>query len=348
MTQPEIFYPAKTDHIYHMTDDTGMLQHSCYSVPNLSRGYSSDDNARALIMAVLLDEQKPTLQTAQLIHRYLAFMFHVQNEDGTFRNFMEFSRTFTEKVGSGDNLGRSLWGLGFAWAQSQVPDNMKKAILDCITPAIPHCANLEYPRSRAYAILGLSYLETEDAKAMLILLADALADQYEQNSDGSWHWFEDTITYCNSILPRALLRAYQKTGILRYRQIALESLDFLETKTFRDGYFKPIGCKGWLKKNGTPAEYDEQPVEAGETTLAYLDAYEITGEKRYYQKAVRTFAWYYGMNSRNQSMIDPDTGGCYDGICEDGLNLNQGAESLVSYWIACLSIQKYPDNIIFH
>lgn len=333
------FQPAKTDHIYHMTDDTGMLQHASYSVPNLDRGYSSDDNARALIMAVMLQMQKPSSETEQLMYRYTAFLRYVQNVDGTFRNFLGYDRRFTEKVGSEDNLGRCLWGLGFAYAQNIVPANMKKTIQSCIEPAIPHCAKLVSPRSKAYAILGLYYLDTEASNSMLVFLADALSDQYEQVSDGDWHWFEDIITYCNSILPRALLLAYKKTGTVRYRQIAIASLDFLETKTFRDGYFKPVGCNGWLKKNGIPAEYDEQPVEAGETALAYLDAYDITGDKRYFELASRTFAWYYGKNFKKLQMIDPDTGGCYDGICADGLNLNQGAESVVSYWIAYLSMQ---------
>ena len=333
------FKPAKTDHIYHMTDDTGMLQHASYSVPNLDRGYSSDDNARALIMAVMLQMQNPSIETEQLMYRYTAFLRYVQNVDGTFRNFLGYDRQFTEKVGSEDNLGRCLWGLGFAYAQDIVPANMKKTIQGCITPAIPHCAKLVSPRSKAYSILGLYYLDTEDSNSMLGFLADALADQYEQFVDGDWHWFEDIIAYCNSILPRALLLAYKKTGIMRYRRIALESLEFLQTKTFRDGYFKPVGCNGWLVKNGIPAEYDEQPVEAGETALAYLDAYDVTGEKRYLALASRTFEWYYGMNFKKLQMIDPDTGGCYDGICENGLNLNQGAESVVSYWIAYLSMQ---------
>lgn len=341
MRNPNKFHPAKTDHIYHMTDDTGMLQHTSYSVPNLARGYSSDDNARALMMAVMLHEQKPSTKNELLLYRYLAFLCYAQNDNGTFRNFMGYNRKFMEKVGSEDNLGRCLWGLGYAYAQSSIPTNMKNTIMSCVMPAIPHCAALIAPRAKAYSILGLSYLDTKEAKEMIILLADALADQYDACREDDWHWFEDIIAYCNSILPRALLLAYKKTGTLRYRQIALESLDFLETKTFRDDYFKPIGCHGWLEKNGIPAEYDEQSVEAGETTLAYLDAYDITGEKRYYKFAVRTFAWFYGRNGQKLRMIDPDTGGCYDGICADGLNLNQGAESLVSYWIAYFSLKKY-------
>jgi hypothetical protein len=337
----EVFARAKTDHIFVMTDDTGLLQHATYSVPCLQHGYSSDDNARGLIMAVMLYQQNPSAQVERLIYRYLAFLCHARNENGTFRNFLDYSRKFVEIIGSEDTFGRCLWGLSFALSQSLLPTNMREAIRSCLKPSIPFCTKLNSPRSIAYSILGLRYLESESAQKMLIFQADALVTQYDKYKDGDWHWFENSFAYSNSVLPHALLAAYQKVPNLRYLHVAKESLDFLETKTFREEYYKPIGCNGWLEKNGAQAEYDEQPVEAGETTLAYLDAFVITGEKRYFELASRAFAWFYGRNSQSLHMIDPDTGGCYDGICAHGLNRNEGAESLVSYWIAYLSMLKY-------
>ena len=149
------------------------------------------------------------------------------------------------------------------------------------------------------------------------------------------------MTYCNAILPWAMLSAGRITKENRYQQIGFESQQFLESKTFHKGYFKPIGCQGWFDKGKEPAEFDEQPVEACETTLAYLEAYANSGNKMYLDKANTCFSWYYGNNSKNLMLIDDETGGCYDGIELDGLNHNQGAESVVSFWMAYLSIKKH-------
>jgi len=334
----------KTDHIFHMTDDTGMFQHSIYGVPNLAKGYTSDDNARALIMAVMLYDQCHTKKVESLIYRYVSFLCYAQNADGTFRNFMGYNREFLEKKGSDDCFGRCLWALCYAWASPTTPQNVKKTIEEAIEQALPHCLSLNYPRSRAYTIIGLSYLNGEKTNGIIAKLAVSLADHYEQHKDGDWHWFEDSMTYCNATLPWAMLSAYRVTQESRYQSIGFESLQFLESKTFSHGYFKPIGCNGWLDKGKEPAEFDEQPVEACEMTLVFLEAYASSGNDRYLDRAKTCFSWYLGNNSKKLSLIDTETGGCYDGITPDGLNLNQGAESVVSFWIAYLAIKSKGSN----
>jgi len=341
MTVKNSTITLKIDHIIHMTDDTGMLQHSIYGVPNLSKGYTSDDNARALIMAVKLYDQHRVRKVERLIYKYIAFLCNAQNPDGTFRNFMGYNREFLQEKGSEDCFGRCMWGLCYAFSHDATPQNVKKAAWSLIYHALPNCMKLVSPRANAYLIIGLSYLNQKETNGYISKLAASLADQYEHYTDGDWHWFEASMTYCNAILPWAVLLAYKVTGIDRYQRIGFESLQFLENKTFSNDYFKPIGCNGWLMKGEASAAFDEQPVEACETMLAYMDAYAISGNKLFLDRAKTCFSWYLGKNSKNLTLIDAETGGCYDGIESDGLNLNQGAESVVSFWMAYTEIKKY-------
>jgi hypothetical protein len=331
----------KTDHIFHMTDDTGMFQHCIYGVPNLSEGYTSDDNARALIMAVNMYDQYRLKKVERLIYKYVSFLCYAQNSDGNFRNFMGYNREFLEKEGSEDCFGRCLWALCYTFASAATPQNVKKTVWKLIEKALPNCPNIIYPRAKAYTIIGLCLLDAEKSREYISKLAVSLAENYDHYNDGDWHWFEDNMTYSNAVLPWAMLSAYKITGENRYQKIGFESLQFLENMTFRKGYFKPIGCNGWLYKGNEPIEFDEQPVEACETTLVFLEAYSISGNNIFLDKAKTCFSWYYGNNSKNACLIDNETGGCYDGIEPDGLNHNQGAESVVSFWMAYLAINKY-------
>ncbi|HEX3026174.1 MAG TPA: glycosyltransferase, partial [Clostridia bacterium] len=167
---------------------------------------------------------------------------------------------------------------------------------------------------------------------------------YENNDEETWHWFESRMTYCNSVLPWAMLSAYEVLQEKRYLEIGLESLDFLSQTTFRQNHFHPIGCNGWLKKGEMAAPFDQQPVEACEMLLVCLKAFELSKDEKYIRWAKRCLGWYTGENSAQISLIDPDTGGCMDGITPIGPNCNEGAESLVSWLIARLAWEKaIPD-----
>jgi uncharacterized protein YyaL (SSP411 family) len=160
-------------------------------------------------------------------------------------------------------------------------------------------------------------------------------------NDGEWHWFEDKLTCCNAVIPLALLTAFKVTKESRFLKVGLESLQFLESKTFTKNYFKPIGVNGLLFNGNDTAQFDEQTLEASETTSVYIEAYLLTNKKEYINKAKTSFLWYLGKNSRNHTMMDFETGGCHDGIEFGRLNPNQGAESVISFWMAYLEIKQY-------
>lgn len=355
----------KTDYLRRITDDTGIFQHTKFGVPDRSKGYTTDDNARALIAAVLMYEQSPDSATLDLIHTYLSFIHHAQNEQGNFRNFMDYNRSFMEDSGSEDCQGRTLWALGFMLSYSSIlPDNLLNTCRYLINQSLPHIEKLGSPRAVAYAVIGLSDLihtpgaltysfpyphTSEDTaeeaaflpKSVITDLIENIAvrlhNQYTLTKGGGWNWFEDSLTYGNSMLPWALLRAFRISGNPDLKATAQESLDFLASRTFApEGYYKPIGSHGWLLRGGKPAEYDEQPIEACEMLMACREAAAVLKDPAYLKQADLCYAWYTGHNSLKLPLVDSQTGACYDGIHSTGLNLNQGSESIISFSIAHL------------
>lgn len=327
-------------HIFRMTDDTGMFQHTRYNVPDLDKGYTTDDNARALIMAGMLYETSRKPEYLALIYRYLAFILYAQNENGHFRNFMTYGRQFTEAEGSEECFGRCLWALGYTLASPVMPGGIKDACTSAISRALPIVSSLKCLRGQAYALIGLGLIPDIKRDSLILKLADAIGSCFEQCAGQNWKWFENSLTYDNGVLPWAMFVAFYQTGQERFLHIGRESMEFLDQDAFRDGFFRPVGCRGWWMRGGEPALYDQQPVEASMSTLAHLAAYKVTGDESMLELAKQSFAWYLGANSRNDSLIDAETGGCYDGIMAEGLNRNQGAESIVGYAIANLALEN--------
>ena len=328
-----------------MTDDTGMFQHARYSLPNLVEGYTTDDNARALIMAVRLYERLQKPAYLALVYRYLSFVLHAQNECGGFRNFMTYSRIFKEKEGSEDCFGRCLWALGYTLASSAMPRGVKESCAAAVSCALPKIPTLEWSRGQAYALIGLSFIEGPEVDGLMSGLADSLVNRFAHFAgENDWRWFEDSLTYGNAVLPWSLFAAYRRLGQDRLVQVARESLEFLDQVTFRDGFFRSVGCNGWFVRGGELAKYDEQPIEACAATLAHLAAHQATGNSEMLELARRSFAWYLGENSCRESLIDSETGGCCDGITPDGINLNQGAESIIGYCIAGLALAQHEER----
>ena len=331
----------KTDHIFRMTDDTGMLNHANYGVPDLSKGYTSIDNARALIMAVKLFEQTHSKKVEGLIYKYVSFLSNAQKADGTFRNSMGYNREFLEEEVPEECFGRCLGALCYAFSDKYTPHSIKNAARDLIDKALPNCMKRSSSRAIAYVIIGLSYLGEEKTDGYISKLAALLADHYMHYKSDNWRWFEDSLTCCNAALPWALLTAFKVTKEARYLKVGIESLQFLESKTLTEQYFKPIGKNGLNNSANEAFQFDEQTLEASEASSAYIEAFLVTNNLEYISKAKTCFLWYTGKNSKGISLLDDETGGCYDGIEFDRLNPNQSAVSIISFWTAYLEIKKY-------
>lgn len=338
MQLPEL----KLDHLVRMTDCTGIIQHARYSLPDRATGYTTDDNARALIVALKVYEECRSPLAMQLAERYLGFLAYAQNADGKFRNFVDYSRRFLEDEGSEDAFGRAVWACGYAVA-ARPGTGLAQYAWHILDRALPWTNRLKAPRAKSYALLGLHYVisakpDQHRVHALMRQIADGLVDQYRQTAGQGWYWFEDYLTYSNAVLPAALFLAYQAAGRKAYLGTAVESLGFLADVVCERDCLRLVGNRGWLVRGGKKALYDEQPVDAGLMALAATTAHRVTGKQEYLDMAEAAFAWFLGRNAAGKPLYDPVTGGCCDGITPDGVNQNQGAESLLAYFIAYLAI----------
>ncbi len=330
-------------HLHKLTDKFGIVQFAKHTEPDLRYGYSIDDNARALIVAAAaLKNQKP--ESLELLSRYLKFISFAQRPNGSFANLVNGKRKIVRQELSEDAQGRTLWALGYLMNQDAAPQEMRKKAEQMFRKTIPAIRKLNSPRAIAFAILGLSLYAKMKSNLRFNNLLEKLADQqvsnYLQTAEKDWRWFEQGLTYSNSKLPESLFYAYLATKKKSYLTIAEKSLAFLIDITFEKGYFSPIGQNGWYLRSGKRAYFDQQPEDASSMVQTLVGAWHASGEEQYRKLALNTFQWFLGKNHLNQMVYDEVTGGCYDGLGQHTLNLNQGAESTISYLLARLAIEE--------
>jgi glycosyltransferase involved in cell wall biosynthesis len=327
-------------HMQKLTDDTGMYQHAKFTVPNRNLGYTTDDNARAVIVMTKYYNQYPDPEALKLFDTYLSFIMYAQDKDGRVRNLMNFDRRWVRNEQSHDALGRSLWALGTVMANPPASTylSIAKDAFDRIVPHIP----MESMRAMAYSILGMNdYLKqfpgASDIKRRMAAAADQLVAQYETYSLPDWQWFEHILTYDNAILPCALFVASHTLGD-KYLRVAQKTCDFLLAQTFNGDHFSFVGCHGWYERGAKKARWDQQPIEAVGTVMMLGEAYEITKNKEYLKLQRKAFDWFLGVNDLAVPVYNFRTRGCHDGLTPTGVNLNQGAESTLSFLLALLVI----------
>ncbi|MGH9586668.1 MAG: glycosyltransferase, partial [Acidobacteriaceae bacterium] len=336
-------------HLFNMTDDTGMLQHAIFSLPNCPEGYTTDDNARALVVTMLLQASPATCtpEQSRLARRYLAFLsFAFQSQAGRFRNFLTYDRHWQEEIGSEDSHGRALWALGTVLGHSE-DSGMRGAAGQLFEAAVPAILRFTSPRAWAFAILGMQgYLDwfpgDRAIQGARNELANRLLDIYERSRSEHWRWFEKSLSYSNARLSQALLLAGWRSGNKRMIEAGCESLRWLlaEQHWDHEHIFVPIGSSGFFTEGGDKARFDQQPVEACATIAACLLAYRINSEDSFLEEARCAFRWFLGENDLQVPLYDATTGGCKDGLHPDRVNENQGAESTLSFLMSLLEMQN--------
>lgn len=338
----------KLDHLLRLTDDTGMLQHAIFAVPNYNAGYTTDDNARALILAVMLEQLGETAPAGieKLATRYLAFLGHAFDPaDGRFRNFMTYERTWIEAKGSEDSHGRALWALGTVLGRSK-DQALRGAAGRLFEIAAPAVLAFTSPRAWAFALLGIQeYLSSfpgdRDAQQIRSVLAARLVAIYKSNLAPDWNWFEDVLAYSNARLAQAVLIAGGGASDGEMVSVGLKTLNWLSEIQRSPGneHFVPIGSQGFYRKGHEKARFDQQPVEAGGAVSACLEAYRVTGDDCWRKQAWSAFNWFLGDNDLQISLYDATTGGCRDGLHPERANENQGAESTLAFLTALVEMQ---------
>ena len=350
--QPRQLPELKLDHLQRMTDGTGMFQHAKYSVPNFAEGYCTDDNARALILTVILEQLgEDSPQVRALATRYAAFLSHAYNPKARgFRNFMSYERQWLEEIGSEDCNGRTLWALGLCVGRSRRP-SFQNLAGDLLHRALPTAMEFKAPRAWAFSLLGIQeYLRRLSGDRLAEQIRDSLTGRliqlFEQWSGDDWTWCEGEVTYDNPRLAQALIQCGAATGQQNAIEWGLRALRWLtEIQTSEDGHFRPIGCKGFFARNGERARFDQQPIEACAMISASLEAYRVTSDPFWQDQAARAFDWFLGWNDLGLELYSHNSGGCYDGLHVDRVNLNQGAESTLAF-LTSLAEMKLMQNAV--
>jgi hypothetical protein len=307
-----------------MTDDTGILQHAIFSVPNTREGYTTDDNARALIVSTLLDKSETRAgrcEYSNLSHRYLSFLwlaFHP--ETGRFRNFLGYDRKWLEDVGSDDSHGRALWSLGKVLGFSGNA-GLRGAAGRLFEAAVPATLKFTSPRAWAFSILGMqAYLDwfpgDRAIQGVRNALANRLLDIYERSHSETWKWFEKSLSYSNARLSQALILAGWRSDNQRMIEAGMDSLKWLVAEQHRDDedIFVPIGSSGFFIEGNEKARFDQQPVEACATVSACLEVYRLTKKANGLRKRAGSFAGFSARTILQVPLYDAQTGGCRDGL----------------------------------
>jgi glycosyltransferase involved in cell wall biosynthesis len=341
--------PLKLDHLVRMTDDTGIFQHAIFNVPNFAEGYRTDDNARAFILTLLLEETTSLVTRLQFEHLasiYLAFLWNAfDQETSRFRNFLSHRRNWLEPAGSQASHARALWAAGTALGRSKNEGHRNLCAL-LFQRGFPPVENFSSPRAWAFALLAIQeYLRAfsgdRSANHLRVVLTNRLVELFRTNSSDDWVWFEPVATYDNARLSQAMILSGYWTSRGDVVEIGLRSLHWLvEQQKGAGGHFAPIGSNGFWTRGNECARFDQQPLEAYAMIAACVEAYSLTRDSTWHRAARRCFEWFLGRNDLGQSLYDSSTGGCRDALHFDRVNQNQGAESSLAFQLAVAEMTR--------
>ena len=350
--QPGQLPEMKLDHLFRMSDSTGIFQHASFTVPNFAEGYCTDDNARALVLALMLQKLghgSPRLGAQAAT--YAAFLNHAfDRKRGRFRNFMSFDRHWLEEVGSEDCQGHALWALGLCVAQAG-QGSFQMLAAELFEQALPVAAEFMSPRALAFTLIGIDeYLRrfSGDRRANQIResLTAKLMQRYTDAATDEWQWFEEVVSYANAKLPHAMILSGRCMNNGTMLELGLKTLRWLtKIQTSDAGSFRPIGSNGFYPRGKERAQFDQQPIEAQVTISACIEAYQATGDMFWVTEARRAFEWFLGRNDLGLALYDSTTGGCRDGLHVDRLSQNQGAESTLAFLLALAEMQALQNTI---
>jgi len=329
------------EHLYRLTDSTGLIQHAQFIFPDYSLGYTTDDNARALLMSAMLYRYQASDEVQKLLTKFLAFLKFMQLPDGWFQNLLNYKRENTDNEFSEDAFGRAIWALGYTLRFST--DSMYfEFAKEMFLKATPHFLSLNSLRGIANTVIGLThylkvFINDNELKELMPELSAKLENAFKVNSDRNWQWFENQLSYDNAVIPMALLSVSEFDGQQKHFSIAEKSMQFLESKILKDGRLSLIGNSKWLQKGEKKSDFSQQAIDAMVLVLYYAKAYNLSKERKYITKQRIAFSWFLGNNDVFIPLYDDQTKGCADGLFEKGVNRNQGAESLMAWLISYLS-----------
>jgi hypothetical protein len=334
----------KLSHLIKLTDDFGIIQFAQLTEPDLSSGYTIDDNARALVFSVRYYEKMRSVAALRLAKTYLNFLSFVRQPNGAFENYVNAERKLSHEQNGKENLddanGRTLYALAVTATAKYLPKRIREKARLMYEQSLLVAERFTSPRAKAFYIKSLALHLKQHANAnylgKLIQACNFLMREYKEHGSQEWQWFEPILAYSNATLSEALLTGYTVTGNPDYLKTGKRTLDFLISHTFENNMYIPIGQQGWFKRGGHRHKFDQQPEDTASMIEALKTMYDISKDSHYQRLAHRAFDWFLGDNLLGQIIYDQTTGGCYDGLGEREVNLNEGAESTISYLLSRL------------
>lgn len=344
--EPPQFPQLQVEHLLQMTDFTGVIQHATFSIPNFQEGYCLDDNARALVLMVLLEEMGlDSVELQRAATTYAAFLnYAYDNTSGRFRNFLSFDRRWLEDAGSDDSVGRAAWAIGACIGRTRRRTFHSWAV-QLFEPAVNAVLQTTSPRAWAFALIGIhEYLRRMSGDRLMNQHREALTARlltlFEQNSSEDWPWFEPVVSYDNAKLPHAMILSGRWTNNPKATEIGVRALRWLaDVQRAPEGHFRPIGSDGFYRQGQIPAQFDQQPLEAHSMVSAAIEAFRATDDPHWMEQAHLAFEWFTGRNDLGVPVCEASSGACSDGLHADRINQNQGAESTLAYLLALAEMQ---------
>lgn len=343
-TQPLVLPEFNLRHLSRLTDHMGIIEHASFNIPLYREGYCLDDNARALLMTLYAAKQGFGEAVLKYTDIYLRFINLLTKDDGTFYNEYSVDHRVLITENNEEAFGRTLWALGYMVENPPAEAYFQHA-RDLFNRCLPNIGKLRSLRARAQSLIGLCYYlnrfpDHDRIRKMVTGLADSIIREYNDTATDGWNWFEPILCYDNALLPLSLWHTYAITKNKDVKKVALESMLFLESKTFDGQKLSLIGNEKWYRKDGERSQFAQQPIDALSMVLLYQKVYEVTGKPVYKERMKQSFTWFTGNNDLQIPLLDEETGGCCDGIEARGINRNQGAESCLSYLLSFLTVRK--------
>ena len=349
------FFPDfSLKHLIKMTDRNGLIQFCQFSSPQIDSGYTLDDNTRAIIACIKIGKRKKELRPKlkEIIDKHLKIIDSCKIDKGSYINYLDKNLNSTpqnEKEDLQDCLGRAIWCFGKIFSCNWLDKDIKKKYGLELMELIERKKEFDHLRAVSFAILGISAYFNNSSKnfsknpelfSIFKNFSKRLINSYDKFSRDNWLWFESELKYSNAFLPLALLKSGKLLSNQNYKKIALNALKFLAQKCFFDAVYVPVGQNSWYVKGKKRSVFDQQPEDPSGSVLAFIEAYRQTKNKKWFQLSQSVFSWFLGNNLLGKRLYNDLNGSCYDGLNRLGVNLNQGAESLVSYLIARSAISE--------
>ncbi|WP_058853960.1 hypothetical protein [Nocardia jinanensis] len=311
-------------HLFRLSDECGIFEHARLTEPLVEYGYCVDDVARGLVVAVR--EPEPTPALLDLTRVYFDYVIDALTPDGRCHNRRGSDGHWQDEPSLDDHWGRALWALGTVVAHK--PDLAQTALARFMVAAEQRPLSA---RAMAFGALGAAevlrvYPENRCARRYLDYTKDLIGAPARRLD---WRWPEPRLEYANAVLAEALLAVGSLPGKERIQADGLAMLRWLlETETAGD-HLSVTPIDGWASGEPRPG-FDQQPVEVACLADACARAYDTTGDQRWKDAVMLCEAWFRGVNDISTPLLDPDSGGCSDGLEHTGRNENQGAEATLA------------------